>query len=299
MEGLTWVSGAEGARLRLMRWPAPGGAPVLVLPGRSEPVEKYAEVIADLGRRGYAAWALDWRGQGLSDRFPGAGARGHVDDFDVLADDLAAVVQRIGGRPLLLAHSMGAAVALRLCQMRPETTRHLAGLVLSAPMIRVPTWGHPEKLVRLLARAHRLAGFGTRYVWGARDWAEENHAFAGNRRTRSAARFDREVALMRAHPDLRVGGPTWGWTAAAFRLTDQLRGPWPQDALHLPMDIVAGSADPYVALDAQRAFFARFTQARVHAIPGALHEVMMETDDARTLFWAAFDTAAQRAFHQN
>lgn len=298
---LIWTEGAGGARLRLLHWPAPAEAPVptkapvMVLPGRSEPIEKYAEVVTDLRQRGFAVWALDWRGQGLSRRTPGAEARGHVDDFDVLAEDLAAGLARVGGRPLVLAHSMGAAVALRLCQMRPETVRHITAMVLTGPMIRVPTWGHPESLVRLLARVNRLAGRGKHYVRGACDWAAEDHAFAGNGRTRSQARHAREIALLRAHPDLRVGGPTWGWTDAAFRLSDRLHGLWPTEALALPLHVVVGAADPYVAAVEQRSFFARFPLARVTILPDALHEILMETDSVRERFWALFDAAAVAA----
>lgn len=290
----TWVEGVGGVRLRLLHWPAPaGGRSVLLLPGRSEPVEKYGQAVDDLRRRDLDVWALDWRGQGLSQRSPGAEARGHVENFDLLAGDLAAVLARMDGRPLLLAHSMGAAVALRLCQMQPQTVRRLSGMVLSGPMIRLPTWGHRAWLVRLLARLNRLAGRGRCYVRGATDWAAEDHTFDGNRRTRSRSRFAREVALLRARPDLRVGGPTWGWLDAAFRLCDRLHGAWPAEALNVPLTVVAGADDPYVAETEQRRFFSRFPRARVCIVPGALHEVMMECDAARAAFWTAFDAAIQ------
>ena len=42
---------------------------VVLLTGRGEFIEKYAtEVVGELLERGFAVVALDWRGQGLSDR---------------------------------------------------------------------------------------------------------------------------------------------------------------------------------------------------------------------------------------
>lgn len=285
------VRAADGTRLRTLWWPGAQAPAVLLLPGRSEPVEKYREVVAELRARALPVRALDWRGQGLSERLPGLGERGHVDSFDVLADDLATVLAEMDGPTLVLGHSMGAAVALRLMQTRPEVAGRLTGMVLTAPMTGLPTWGHPPWLVRALARLHRLAGRGRAYVRGGGDWAIENHAFEGNRRTHSRLRFEREVALLRAHPELRVGGPTWGWLDAAFHLTDALRGPWPEASLALPLAVAVGAADPYVSATAQRAFFARFPQARVDIIPDALHEILMETDPARARFWRLFDQA--------
>jgi lysophospholipase len=41
---------------------------VVVSPGRSEPIEKYFEVVQDLLDRGFVVLVHDWRGQGLSHR---------------------------------------------------------------------------------------------------------------------------------------------------------------------------------------------------------------------------------------
>jgi alpha-beta hydrolase superfamily lysophospholipase len=46
---------------------APDGPPrgsVVVSPGRSEPIEKYFEVVQDLLDRGFVVLVHDWRGQG-------------------------------------------------------------------------------------------------------------------------------------------------------------------------------------------------------------------------------------------
>ncbi|MBW2643739.1 MAG: alpha/beta hydrolase, partial [Deltaproteobacteria bacterium] len=41
---------------------------VILLNGRKEFMEKYAETIRELNQRGFNVYSLDWRGQGLSSR---------------------------------------------------------------------------------------------------------------------------------------------------------------------------------------------------------------------------------------
>ncbi|HXZ17468.1 MAG TPA: alpha/beta hydrolase, partial [Roseiarcus sp.] len=65
-----YVSAQDGVRLRSVRWTPVGSArgTVAVFGGRGEFVEKYFEIAGDLLARGFAVAALDWRGQGLSER---------------------------------------------------------------------------------------------------------------------------------------------------------------------------------------------------------------------------------------
>ena len=69
-----WFRGAGGLRLRAAFWTPstlaarkPRGT-VIVSPGRTEPIEKYFEVIGNFLARGWCVLAHDWRGQGLSAR---------------------------------------------------------------------------------------------------------------------------------------------------------------------------------------------------------------------------------------
>jgi lysophospholipase len=59
-----WFSGADGATLRAAFFAPDGPArgSVVVSPGRSEPIEKYFEVVQDLLDRGFIVLIHDWRG---------------------------------------------------------------------------------------------------------------------------------------------------------------------------------------------------------------------------------------------
>ena len=87
-----------GARLRYACWNVPGTArgTVVVLTGRGEFIEKYAtEVVGELLGRGYAVIAMDWRGQGLSDRPLADRNKGHIDNFATYMADLRLFLDKI------------------------------------------------------------------------------------------------------------------------------------------------------------------------------------------------------------
>src|SRR5262245_21451406 len=115
----------SGARLRYACWNARGTAAgtrargsVIVLPGRGEFIEKYAtEIVGELLGRGYCVFAMDWRGQGLSDRPLADRGKGHIDNFSTYMADLQLFLDKVvapaAPRPvLLLCHSMGAHIAM-------------------------------------------------------------------------------------------------------------------------------------------------------------------------------------------
>lgn len=102
------------------------GRPILFLAGWTLTSDTWGYVMRPLASQGFRTVAYDRRGHGASPD-PGGGY-----DFDTLADDLAAVLERLDfGEVTLVAHSMGAGEALRYL------SRHGAGpisrLVLVAP----------------------------------------------------------------------------------------------------------------------------------------------------------------------
>src|ERR1700749_3006805 len=116
---------AVGATLRAARFPAAPDVAAkgvcVLLNGQTEFIEKYFEVIDELRGRGFAVAALDWRGQGGSQRpFPDAPLKAYVRDFAGYDADMDALMQQIvapmlekDGRAFALAHSMGGHILLR------------------------------------------------------------------------------------------------------------------------------------------------------------------------------------------
>jgi len=59
---------------------------LVVVSGRTEYAEKYAELFYDLKDLGFSLYIYDHRGQGLFGRLPADRAKGHVEDLDAIRD---------------------------------------------------------------------------------------------------------------------------------------------------------------------------------------------------------------------
>jgi lysophospholipase len=284
----------DGAKLHLAQWASGQSKSVLILPGRGEPVEKYAPVAERLLGLGCDVWGLDWRGQGRSPRFAVAGSpalarRGHVQSFERLVDDAAAVIRGFDQPVMVLAHSMGGALFLRLLQKDPAIAAHLSGALLSGPMIDIPTGRWAPWVVRWTARLAVLGRRGHAYAPGYGDWVPRPTAFEGNRGTSCPDSYRWEQDFLAARPELQVGGPTWRWVAEAYRLMGRLWQPWPQRFPNLPVRVVVGDEDRYVQPARHRAFFARFPQADLHWIPGGRHELLFERSAVQAPLWVQLE----------
>lgn len=297
-----WLMAGDGVRLRVVAWrPEAAGlaacrGSVFLFGGRTEFAEKYFETIGDLLGRGFAVATVDWRGQGLSDRLLDDRRKGHVDDFASFDRDLDAFMSEIAPafpRPWIgLAHSMGGQILLRGAHDRPEW---FAGLALSAPMLGLrfasPT---AERLTRALVTYGTLAGFGSRYVPGGTAKAADEVAFADTILTHDERRYAIFQALIRAEPKLGLGAVTFGWLAAAFRSMSMTGSPAFLTEIATPTLIVGAAEDALVDRAALQCAAAGMPNADLVIAGGARHEILIERDEARVQFWAAFDGFAAR-----
>lgn len=118
----------------IRRWApvGPAKAQVVIVHGIAEHSGRYEHVGALLAEAGYRATALDLRGHGEADGWPGK-----VGAPDEWLDDLDAVVSRTreeGDAPLfLIAHSMGTLVTLAYLAERGQ--RGIRGVVLSGTAV--------------------------------------------------------------------------------------------------------------------------------------------------------------------
>jgi lysophospholipase len=282
----------DGLALRAARWTPDGSGcrgTICILQGRAEFIEKYFEVIRELLGRGFAVLAFDWRGQGRSGRSVSNPRKGHVADFDLYRRDLEAVrAQLLETMPrphFALAHSMGAAVALAGAH---DGWLPFVRVVAVSPMIELCLIKAPH-IARTTARLMRLLGLGKAFVPGGTGRSIASLPFPGNRLSGDPQRYARNVALVEAVGEAAIGSPTVAWMDAAFRIMACFRDPRFASAIRLPMLVLAAGADPVCAAPAIERFAARLKAGHAIVIPGARHEILMETDAVRAQFWAAFD----------
>jgi lysophospholipase len=285
-----WFTGVHGARLRAALFPArnPIGS-VVLSPGRTEHIEKYVEVIGELVGRGFTVLVHDWRGQGLSARLLSDRLRGHADGFgDFVADyrGMLDIFEPHLPKPwIALAHSMGGCLALTALA-RGE--RRFAAAIMSAPM-----WGiNAAKQLGALARpvtwvvAH--AGWRAVYALG-NAYDPESVPFEADKLTHDRPRHDRSRAQIIATPDVQLGGVTWGWVASAVGAIGWLGSARAVTSVDIPVTVVAAGDDLLVDNVKVRAVTARLPHGKYIEVPGSYHEILIETDDIRAVFWREFD----------
>ena len=282
----------DGVTLRFARWAPPPGrrGTVVILPGRSEFIEKYFETVRDLRARGFAVATLDWRGQGLSDRKLADRHKGYVRNFSEYGTDLDAFMEQVVlpdcPPPIFaLAHSMGGAIAIRACH---DGRRWFERVVTSTPMLALPH-GRLRGLAGPMARLLRLMGRGGSYVPGAGHTVSGTEPFIGNVVTSDPVRHARNAAVLEAEPDLGLGPPTVAWADSALRVMKQFARPSYAAQLRQAILLVAAGRDQVVSTAAIETFGSHLIAGNHLIIAGSMHEILQEQDHYRDQFWAAFD----------
>ncbi|MEM6375443.1 MAG: alpha/beta hydrolase [Pseudomonadota bacterium] len=272
-----WLTAPDGVRLRVASW---SGAQtrrgtVLCFPGRTEYVEKYLGASRIFAQAGFASLAIDWRGQGLAQRLNEDPLLGHVARFGDYQKDVTALTayaedQRLPRPWFVLGHSMGGAIALRAV---------LEGLPVSAAVFSAPMWG--------LQMTQGLRALAWSLTWGSRQLGLDslyapstgrdpyilNTTLAENRLTGDIEQFRFMQDMLRAHPDLGLGGPSLRWLHEALK---ECRALMEARAPDLPTLTFAGSDEAIVDLEAMRARMKTWPKGRFELIEEARHEILLE-----------------------
>ena len=285
------VRARDNIMLRTARWSVhePRGS-VLVAIGRSEFIEEYAEVVAELLKRRFDVVVFDWRGQGQSQRETRWIRRGFVSDFRRYRLDLEAVERQVL-RPgmtkpwFALGHSMGAAI---LIDQAHDGVSPFERLVLSAPMIGLKL--RRKVAIRRLVKAVDRLGLGSRMIPGGSEASLFlSRPFADNILTTDRRQYERLKTATTQLPKLAIGAPTIRWLAGAFDLMRRFEAPrYPVETL-TPILIVAAGDDRIVDTSAIERFAISLKAGRCITIPEARHQVIMERPELMAQFWAAFD----------
>jgi lysophospholipase len=290
-----WFAGAGGLRLRAALFPParPARGSVVLSGGRTEPIEKYFEVAGELNARGFTVLCHDWRGQGLSERLLAERLKGHAVGYaDVLQDygDLLAKFEPQLPKPwIAIGHSMGGALTA-LALVTGE--RRFAAAFLTAPMFGIFTPPLPRPVVKLLARGLSRVGLGGGIVPGG-SLVAPSPTFEENVLTHDPRRYARDVEQVTVHPDLALGPPTWGWLDFAFAAIRELRQGSGAAAVTIPVVVIAAGDDQLVDNRDLRLATDRFPKGEYIEIAGAHHEILMETDAIRAIFWREFDSLVE------
>jgi lysophospholipase len=180
---------------------------------------------------------------------------------------------------------MGAAAALDYAGAGGDAFSRLVGI---APMLALR--GFPgSRLARGSASVLSKLGLGRLFAPGGGPQTLAQRPFAGNILTADPRRYARAAQILDAAPALAIGDPTVGWVRQAYRLMDRLNSDDFAARIKTPALLIAAGGDRLVTTGAIERFSRRIKVADCLVLPGARHEILMERDEIRAKFWAAFD----------
>ncbi|MGZ9896743.1 alpha/beta fold hydrolase [Shewanella gaetbuli] len=255
---------------------------IVISNGRVETYLKYQELIFDLFQQGFSVYALDHRGQGLSDRLTVNSHQGHVmkftdyvDDFEHFIDEIVKPNQH--DSVSLVAHSMGGAIATHYLAKHPQ---YFDCAVMSAPMFGI-LLPFNVNIVKWLAKKLDKTTVSTtgkvtsNYVLGGTNYQVE--PFISNHLTHSKLRYEHFREIYKKEAQVQLGSPTNRWLIEAIAAAEQ--------SVHYakntqtPMLILQASDDEIVVNQAHDQ--ALSTKCHKVIIEGAYHEVFIESDKLR------------------
>ncbi len=255
MSATETIAARNGVPLLVRHWPAVGEprAGVLIVHGVAEHSGRYERTGSVLAATGLEVAALDLEGFGAS-----GGRRAWLPSLDTWLDDiedrLAALRERLGGRPIvLLGHSMGGLVALTYAESaRPQPDL----LVLSAPWLADNLPAYRRVLARVLGRLVPTLSVA--------------NGFDGSTLSRDPAVGE----AYRADP-LAYHRTTTG--LGRLVLAAQPRAVANLDRLRVPTFVTHGQDDPLVPVASSEALGALPNVAR-KVYPGLRHETLNEPE---------------------
>lgn len=283
-----WITTSDQKRIRFAVWSGGGRGTVLVLPGRGEYIEKYGQVIQQIVLRGFCCVVLDWRGQGLSDRFGSRQAAGYVDDYAHYQHDIRAVLSHESVADLpkslhVISHSMGGLIAKRCL---------IEGLGAKTAIFSAPMWGMgfspvTRAALRFLAWGAIKTGNATSHVIGtSKEPYILNAKFNKNKLMGDKFTFDWFKNQLVEFPELGLGGPSWMWLSKSHAEVDYLAD---KQLPNIPILTFKGSEENVVAVDAIDKTMSTTKNGRLVVCPSGRHEVFMETPDIRNQVWSEID----------
>jgi len=276
-----WLDTDDGVRIRVGVWNEGTKGTVLLMPGRTEYIEKYGLVVGDLRQRGYATIVVDWRGQGLADRMLDDPDTGHVLKFADYQRDMTAMVQAARDLEMpqpfyMLSHSMGGCIALRSL---------VDGLEVKASVFSAPMWGIligpvMRPLARGIAWATSTVGMGHKYAPGTSAQSYVSVApFEDNLLTTDPDMYALLQEQVAAHPRFALGGPSMNWLFEALTETRNLMA---MAAPKVPTLTLLGTNERIVDTAAVIKRMQDWPDGQLERVEGAEHEVLMEGPEIRT-----------------
>lgn len=252
---------------------------LVMLPGRTEPTRKYAELVYDLKDLKVDFFLWDPPGQGFSERPLEDPQKGYIDHYKDYAKDFNTFYKNELSNYssiVIVAHSMGAAISLNFAA---NYKNNIKAMTLSSPMMELKTNGLPETVALAAARALSIIGKKKDYVPGGGRF-ERPTPFAENRVTSSLNRFNLARFVDSEDPKLYMGSATNNWLLQAIKMTRKIKRQR-KKVSSIPLVFFQAGKDEFSKDKRQRKFCEKHGNCTFVRFEDAKHEMYQERDEIR------------------
>lgn len=279
-------SAADRHMIRRIDWSAHGATPrgsILFMPGRGDFYEKYLETLAQWHRAGWQVTAADWRGQAGSGRLGNDPVTGHVSDYSVWIDDIAAFWAEwkatSPGPHVVMGHSMGGHLVMRATA---ENRIDPDAVVLSAPMLGFFGSLLPVSVMHQATKVMASLGDDTRPAWKWSEKPGEVPVGRINLLTHDKDRYEDELWWREHRPELAMGPGSWRWVERGYASARELDRKGVLESVEEPVLLIGTSNDKLVSMQAIERAASRLPHGELIALgEEARHEVLREADAVR------------------
>jgi lysophospholipase len=263
---------STGGRVRFGMAAGQGKVIAVYVPGFTSMVEQYAPVLNALHAKGISVVGMDLPGQGGSSRLVAHPQKAWVDDFNVYAGSIRAMVAKLrsdypGQKIILIGESLGGHSALRASMVRPAL---VDGLILVAPALHASTGGFPRWLANAVADAKTATGSGKEWGFGQGprhfNMADPVHACGADPK-----RMELYHAWNIIMQDQRVGGATNEWVSALFRSEAVIEKAGNFSSAQVPVLLISPGNDRFTDPTYNEALCSRSKNCRAIVLPKARH----------------------------
>ena len=285
-----FVNMSDGIKIRVCHWlqkNEKNNGTIFLQQGHNEFIEKYFETIQEFIDRGFSVICFDWRGQGMSERIIDDINKAFITDFKRHDRDLEEIIEKIIDpffpKPLIgIGHSMGGCLMLSAFHNRPEK---FAFGVLSAPMLGFKN----EKFLKTSSSLMNYFKKDTDYLIGSKPNMGNETPFEENDLTSDPIRYKRIQMLIRKKPSIRLWGVTNGFAKAVNKRFKIMREKNWAEQINIKILIINSLKDRVVYTKKITEMSMRLKNSKMIYFDNCEHEVLMEKDEHRLMFWKEFD----------
>ena len=280
---------------------------VVFTTGYGDSINFHYEAIRNWQERGYEVYAMDWIGQGLSDRENPADVTDsndrlltrHMNDLHKFA---TTVVPKQVDQPLLLAsHSMGGNVGMLYLKHFPQT---FDGAIFGAPMLDLNTSFLPRPVFKGLVKAATELGLGDKPLPNWRPLLDRISDASQN--LRNLTKTPEELTLSQAAQEkmrtllkpVEIDLPTWNFIRRSYHAMDEMRQPDFYKDITTPVLLVAAGRDELVSNKAIKHAAGQLPHGHLLELQKSEHGVWNSNAESDTALWKGIDTFVTRDLTQ-